>query len=74
MNYLINVIDALSRVLNALLGGESGETLSARAYRCRWALVMRLINAVVFWQDDHCRRAYEYHRRGGGLPVDYQIP
>lgn len=60
-----NVGDALSQLLNvAFLPGaaetDANESVSGRAYRQRWSRVTRVIDSVVFWQPDHCRRAYEY--------------
>lgn len=49
------------------------ETLSARVYRHaeikkdrRWP--MALINAIFFWQTDHCRQAYESEMKRTQLP------
>jgi hypothetical protein len=67
LRYLEEVGSALSRLLNALLGGDGSVTFSARC----WALsldhpsigralvgLVDLINA----QHGHCREAWEWHR------------
>lgn len=48
-------LEAFSRFLNALIGGSEYESLSARAYK---AGNEKLINWIFFWQNNHCRGAY----------------
>lgn len=64
MNYLVSILTALSRMLNALLGGSSSLTLSSRAwYDARDGKRVWLrdgINALFFWQIDHCLIAVEW--------------
>jgi hypothetical protein len=59
--YSNNVFIALSRLLNAILGGNPSLTLSARAglnYRKGlWVQQRRLINALFWLQQDHCEFA-----------------
>jgi hypothetical protein len=59
--YSNNVFIALSRLLNAILGGNPSLTLSARAglnYRKgQWSQQRRLINTVFWLQQDHCEFA-----------------
>lgn len=69
----IQVLIALDQFVNTLLWGYADETLSARAYRHaeikkdrRWP--MQLIDALFFWQDEHCRQAYESEVRRTQLP------
>lgn len=61
-NYLRQSWLAADQLLNALLGGMADETISSRCWRCRdrqpYAFLVRLINAVVFWQNNHCRGAH----------------
>lgn len=64
--YLLNVLIALDQLVNALFGGHSDETLSARAYRNSqkgywYARVFRkLIDCVFGWlgDEDHCYQSY----------------
>lgn len=52
---------AIDCLFNALLGGWGDETLSERAWRQHMkgnTLPARCINAVYFWQNNHCRGAY----------------
>ncbi len=59
--YSNNVFIALSRLLNAILGGNPSLTLSARAglnYRKGlWMQQRRLINILFWLQQDHCEFA-----------------
>lgn len=63
-NYSNNVFIALSRLLNAILGGNPSLTLSARAglnYRKgQWNLQRRLINRLFWLQQDHCELAIRW--------------
>lgn len=66
--YLLEVCAALTQCLNALLGGFADETLSARAWRrsfysLRWEMARSFIDALFFWQPNHCERAYNKRRR-----------
>lgn len=60
-NYSNNVFIALSRLLNAILGGNPSLTLSARAglnYRNgQWSRRRELINRLFWLQQDHCEFA-----------------
>jgi len=59
--YSNNVFIALSRLLNAILGGNPSLTLSARAglnYRKgQWKRPRALINRLFWLQQDHCEFA-----------------
>jgi hypothetical protein len=71
---LWNVLIALTQLLNALIGGFCDETTSSRAHRQqhkrRWRLARRAINAVFFWQDDHCRIAWQSEKERRHLPPE----
>jgi len=58
-SYLDRVFDSLSQVLNVLfLNGDANESISGRAHRLEWNIVELIINAVFFWEPDHCYWAY----------------
>jgi hypothetical protein len=40
-----------------LLLGHPNESISGRSHREDWQL-KKLINAILFWQVDHCKSAY----------------
>lgn len=55
---------AFDQFVNACFGGWADETLSCRAWRQRekkrrWKIMRRVIDALFFWQKDHCRQAFE---------------
>ncbi len=57
--YLGNVISASSQWCNVVfLLGHPNESISGRSYREPWPLAMKIINALHFWQNNHCRGAY----------------
>ncbi|OZA06761.1 MAG: hypothetical protein B7X95_01375 [Methylophilaceae bacterium 17-44-8] len=67
----------IDQLLNALLWGWSDETLSARAWRCRfkksrWMWAVRIINCVVFWQDNHCQSAYQSEKLQRHIAPEYR--
>lgn len=70
------ILIAVDQLVNTFLGGMADETLSSRAYRHaeikkdrRWPMV--IINALFFWQKDHCRTAYESEVERKQLPAGY---
>ncbi len=59
VDYFVRIAAWLSQGINCLvLLGSPDQTVSARCYVNRkkkgWGTAYRLINAVFFWQDDHC--------------------
>jgi hypothetical protein len=58
--YFWNLLEALSQLGNAILGGNPNITMSAWAYlrRERKPLRYKLINKFFFWQEDHCRSSW----------------
>ena len=69
-----NSLVALTQLLNALLFGEPDETTSGRAHRqqhkLRWRIVRRAINALFFWQADHCESAWLAERQRRRVPPE----
>lgn len=62
---------AIDQLLNALLGGMADETLSARAHRTG-SVLEPLIDALFFWQADHCFESYISEKERKQLPKEYQ--
>lgn len=54
----------LDQGLNVLCGGYSRETFSAHCWRRRndmfWAIALRVVDRLFFFQKDHCKMQYEY--------------
>lgn len=65
------VLIALDQLVNSLLGGFADESISARAYRCKWVVAERAINAL-FCSNTHCQDSYESERRRMQLPPEYR--
>lgn len=64
--YLVRVLVALDRLVNALIGGDPVETLSSVAYRKhrdgkRFGFLMYVINGL-FFSRTHCQDAYTADR------------
>lgn len=58
-HWILQVLIAIDQLANALLGGWADETLSAHAWRSDWTLRKSLINALFFWQEDHCKDSFD---------------
>jgi hypothetical protein len=58
--YLLNLGDATSQWVNALLGGDSNHSISGDAYRYgRWGLMFAIDTLFkTFGQREHCKKAY----------------
>ena len=67
--WLLNVAIAVDQLVNAALAGTPDETLSSRAHRMRakghrwWGWTAAAIDALFFFDPNHCRKAYESERR-----------
>lgn len=68
MDRVFNFLVAVDCFANGLLGGNPNETISARAGKAaacgcsKAAMVVVVIDALFFWQDDHCAKsAQKYH-------------
>lgn len=58
-NLIVGLFECCSCALNVVLGGQFGETLSSRSYRCAWGLrnIIDLVFAPIS-KGKHCRGAY----------------
>ena len=66
---------AIDQLVNAICGGWADETISSVAWRKRgegkqWELLRCVIDALFFWQKDHCRCAYESEKERRHLPPE----
>ncbi len=74
MSYFKSILIALTQLLNTLLGGYPDESTSSRLWRLHLkgephgTVLAALVDVVFFWQEDHCRKAYESER------ARYQLP
>lgn len=76
MKYQHKIFLALDQLLNAILGGYPDESLSARAYRWdvdgKRSWPKKIINAMFFWQRDHCYSAYHCEQELRHMPPEYR--
>ena len=65
---------AFDQLVNAVFGGYADETISSRSHRAyvdgkrKWT--RNVINAMFFWQKDHCKEAYESEMDRSQLPPE----
>ncbi|WP_448980339.1 hypothetical protein [Neisseria sicca] len=80
-NYMRNIAIAADQLANAMIAGSPDETVSSRVYRGAVLAVhpnraarmaYRTINALFFWQEDHCRAAYLREKQRAHLPDELQ--
>lgn len=58
LKYLSGVWSATSQLANVvLLRGHPNESISGRCHREEWRF-KRVVNAIFWWQVDHCKGAY----------------
>jgi hypothetical protein len=77
MSYWLAIKVGVSRLVNALLCGYSGEMLSARAYRLRncslfWGVVKEVLDSVFWWELEHCKQCYEFELNHRDKPEEYR--
>ena len=78
MNWLHQVLVALDQLINAILNGFADETLSSRAYRAQlkghryFGWTANAINALFYWQANHCRGAFVAERERRQLPPEFR--
>ena len=71
MAYIYSVTRAVSRLLNAIIGGWSGETLSGRAWREKHWWAVDMLDTVWLWLGDdpaHCLRSFYMDRENTDYP------
>lgn len=66
---------AIDQLINTICGGWADETISSVAWRKRqegkgWAILRRVIDTLFFWQENHCRTAYESEKNRRQLPPE----
>ena len=76
MGYVCNVLVALDQLVNAVLNGQPDETLSSRAWRTEakaqpyWSWTRRAIDALFFFQPNHCETSYKNEQLRARLSPD----
>lgn len=77
MTYFRKIVTWLDQGLNVLLlAGYPDETLSAHFYRLardgKRAWPRAVVNALFFWQRDHCWSAYKNEEERRQMPPEYR--
>lgn len=67
--YFKQVFVALDQCCNALLGGWADETFSSFCYRENPRMA-KIIDAILFFDPDHCRRSYESEKLRSYFPPE----
>lgn len=66
------VLVAVDQLINTFFGGMADETLSSRAYRLKIERGRKWLSAIIdlifFFQEDHCKGAYESELNRVHLP------
>lgn len=74
MSHGKQVLIAIDQLLNTCFLGWADETLSSRAFRWYQDSVrswpMRLIDALFWFDHNHCRESYESERRRAQMPPE----
>jgi len=74
----LQVLIALDQMFNTIVGnGFADETLSARAFRNStksntWKNARKVIDAIFFFQKNHCEIAYKREVDRAQLPTEYR--
>lgn len=69
---VFQVLVAVDQLVNTFFGGYADETISSRLWRHylkgerKWAV--KIVNAIFFWQKNHCKEAYESELERSQLP------
>lgn len=69
--YIFNLLIALDNTLNAILGGNPCEVMSARVYREKRYKLIAIIDSIFFWEKNHCEQSYNWLKSRKNLPLEY---
>lgn len=74
---MMQVLIAIDQLANTTLNGYADETLSSRAHRRQhknkfWKYGRILIDALFFFQQNHCHKAYLSERERRQLPSNFE--
>lgn len=77
LNYIRNILIALDQLGTTLCGGYPDETLSSYAWRLSvqrkpFGFMRGVIDAMFFWQNDHCYHAYREEADRRQLPPHFR--
>ena len=76
MTYFKKILIAFDQFINTIFNGDPDETISSRAYRWHlngirsWPYI--LIDAIFFWDKNHCFESYEAERLRKHISIELQ--
>lgn len=74
MTYGKHILIGFDQFLNTLFMGWPDETLSSRCWRWEQAGIRtwprKLVDALFFWEREHCKSSYESEREAGSRPLN----
>jgi len=68
------ILIAIDQLANTLAGGYADETLSARAWREDRKTLVKIIDALFFFDPNHCEESWRSEMLRRQLPNTYQSP
>ena len=75
--YLKNLLIGVDQLINTVFAGAPDETMSARAWRMEYEsklpgkILRPLIDALFFFDPNHCQSSFESERTRNQLPKIY---
>jgi len=64
---------SLDQMANVVLwNGMPDETISARAWREQDTSLIKFLNLLFFWQENHCKECYEWEQQRDDMPEEYK--
>lgn len=78
MTYLSRIAIAIDQLVNVVLcNGQPDETMSSNAWRMEqagkpWGFMRRVIDAIFFFDPDHCATSYTSERERRHLPPEFR--
>lgn len=74
--YFLRVLIAIDQLVNTIFGGMPDETISAKLWRLRdrqpYKTLRYIVDALFWFDKDHCRTSYESEIKKTQLPSNYR--
>ena len=66
------ILIAIDQLVNTLFGGWADETVSSMVWRKKHLVMIKIINAIFFWESNHCQSSYINERQRMHLPPEFR--